>query len=293
MRLNRKFLVCCASVAFSSYVSAANLPLGIPEFKLSDGTSIPQLGCGVWELSGQEAYQSVSESIKLGYRLIDTAQYYRNEKETYQAVLDSGIDRKNFYITTKLNPSIATNEKAIREALDRSLSNLGGKIDLVLIHWPFSNDEMAWKIMEEYVTSGKFVSIGLSNYSPEAVERILKIAKVKPVLNQVEIHPYNSKYPKVEAYEKLGLKVEAWSPLGAGRQGLLKDPVIMDIAKAHNKSAAQVILRWDLQRGLVTIPRSKNPAHIKENISIADFELSADEMKKIDSINKDDALWDI
>ncbi len=293
MRLKRNFLFCCAGIALSSYVSAADLPQGIPELKLSDGTSIPQLGCGVWELSGEEAYHSVSESIKLGYRLIDTAQYYRNEKETYQAVLDSGIDRKNFYITTKLNPSLASNERAIREALDRSLENLGGKIDLMLIHWPFSNDEMAWKIMEEYVKRGKFVSIGLSNYSPADVQRILKIASVKPVLNQVEIHPYNSKYDRVKSYESIGLKVEAWSPLGAGRQGLLKDPVILEIAKNHNKSAAQVILRWDLQRGLVTIPRSKNPAHIKENISIVDFELTADEMRKIDGINRDEALWDI
>ncbi len=292
MKLKR-LLPLFAGLSISASVGAASVDTSIPYLDLSDGTKIPQLGCGVWELSGPEAYNSVSESIKLGYRLIDTAQFYRNEKETYQAVLDSGINRDEFYITTKLNPYLGSSEDSIRAALDNSLKNLGGKIDLVLIHWPFSNDEMAWKIMEEYVEKGKFVSIGLSNYSPKEVQRILNIAKIKPVLNQVECHPYNSKYPVVEAYEKYGLKVEAWSPLGAGRHGLLKDPIINEIAIAHHKSAAQVILRWDLQRGIITIPRSKNVKHIKENISITDFVLSQDEMQKINSLNRDDALWDI
>ena len=291
MKFKRLFPL-LAGLTLSAGVGAAQAA-SVPYIDLSDGSRIPQLGCGVWELSGPEAYKSVSESIKLGYRLIDTAQYYRNEKETYQAVLDSGIDRSEFYITTKLNPSNGSSERSIREALDRSLENLGGKIDLVLIHWPFSNDEKAWKIMEEYVEKGKFTSIGVSNYNPDALRRILKIAKIKPVVNQVECHPYNSKYPQVAEYEKEGVKVEAWSPLGAGRQGLLSDPVLNEIGKAHGKSAAQVILRWDLQRGLITIPRSRNSAHIKENISVTDFELSEEEMKRIDAINRDDALWDI
>lgn len=265
----------------------------IPSLKLADGTLIPQLGCGVWELNGEEAYASVTESIKQGYRLIDTAQYYRNERETYKAVCDSGLPRDSFYITTKLSPTLGANENTIREALNRSLSNLGGKIDLVLIHWPFSNDETAWKIMEEYVKDGKFTSIGLSNYSPEEVRRILKLATVNPVLNQIEIHPYNSKYHKVKEYEELGLRVEAWSPLGAGRQGVLRDPVLEYIAKTHQKSTAQVILRWNLQRGLITIPRSKNVNHIKDNITITDFELSKEEMTRIDSLNRNQALWDI
>lgn len=273
--------------------SRKDTPQNIPQLTLSDGTTIPQLGCGVWELTGQEAYASVTESIKQGYRLIDTAQYYRNEKETYQAVMDSGLSRNEFYITTKLNPMSGANEKTIREALDKSLDNMGGVIDLVLIHWPFSQDETAWKIMEEYVEDGKFISIGLSNYSPDEVRRILKLASVKPVLNQIEIHPYNSKYDKVREYEELGLKAQAWSPLGAGRQGLLKDPVLLDIAKSKNKSSAQIVLRWNLQRGLITIPRSRNIQHIKENISITDFELSKEEMKRIDDLNRNEALWDI
>lgn len=273
--------------------SRKDTPQNIPQLTLSDGTTIPQLGCGVWELTGQEAYASVTESIKQGYRLIDTAQYYRNEKETYQAVIDSGLSRNEFYITTKLNPMSGANEKTIREALDKSLDNMGGVIDLVLIHWPFSHDETAWRIMEEYVKDGCFVSIGLSNYSPDEVRRILKLASVKPVLNQIEIHPYNSKYDKVREYEELGLKAQAWSPLGAGRQGLLEDPVLLDIAKSKNKSSAQIVLRWNLQRGLITIPRSRNIQHIKENISITDFELSKEEMKRIDDLNRNEALWDI
>ncbi len=273
--------------------SRKDTPQNIPQLTLSDGTTIPQLGCGVWELTGQEAYASVTESIKQGYRLIDTAQYYRNEKETYQAVMDSGLSRDEFYITTKLNPMSGATEKTIREALDKSLDNMGGVIDLVLIHWPFSHDETAWKIMEEYVEDGKFISIGLSNYSPDEVRRILKLATVKPVLNQIEIHPYNSKYDKIREYEELGLKAQAWSPLGAGRQGLLKDPVLLDIAKSKNKSSAQIVLRWNLQRGLITIPRSRNIQHIKENISITDFALSKEEMERIDNLNRNEALWDI
>lgn len=289
----RLFFPLLAGISLSASVSVAAVESEVPYLTLADGSKIPQLGCGVWELDGHEAYKSVTEAIKLGYRLIDTAQYYRNESETYQAVVDSGIPREEFYITTKLNPARGSSEKDIREALDGSLKNLGGKIDLVLIHWPFSNDEMAWRIMEEYVQAGKFTSIGVSNYSPEALKRIQTIARIKPVLNQVELHPYNSKYPAVAEYEKEGVKVEAWSPLGAGRQGLLKDRVIVDIAKKHGKSAAQVILRWDLQRGIITIPRSKNPAHLKENISVMDFQLSDEEMRQIDALNCDDALWEI
>lgn len=188
---------------------------------------------------------------------------------------------------------LSANEKSIRDALDRSLDNMGDLIDLVLIHWPFSHDETAWKIMEEYVEAGKFISIGLSNYSPKEVKRILNLATIKPVLNQVEIHPYNSKYDKIKEYEDLGLKAQAWSPLGAGRQGLLRDPVLLDIANTLKKTTAQIILRWNPQRGLITIPRSRNPQHIKENISMTDFELSIEDMRRIDALNRNEALWDI
>lgn len=282
----------CQQPAMTSNISASALP-EVPAINLCDNLNIPLLGCGVWELSPQEAYKSVSQSIKLGYRLIDTAQYYNNEKMTYKAVEDSGVARDEIFITSKLDPGNGASEETIRSSLDRSLGNMGGKIDLMLIHWPFGNDELAWVIMEEYVREGRFKAIGLSNYSPENVRRIISVASIAPVLNQIEVHPYNSRYKTVEENRKLGLAVEAWSPLGAGRQGLMKDPVLLTLANKYSKSVAQIILRWDIQRGIITIPRSADPAHIRDNISIFDFELSDEDMKKINAINRDDALWDI
>lgn len=278
--------------AFSAALSGAVAAQPVPQLTLHDGLTVPQLGCGVWELDGREAYASVSAAIKLGYRLIDTAQYYQNEAETYQAVLDSGIPRSEFFITSKLNPHYSS-EQEIRKALDLSLQNMGGTIDLMLIHWPFGADELAWKIMEEYVRAGKFKAIGLSNYHPDALRRMLKIATIKPQVNQIEFHPYNSKLDELVQNQELGVTVEAWSPLGAGRQKVMADPVIERIAKAHGKSTAQIILRWDIQHGVITIPRSRNPRHLQENIEVGDFELSEQEMRDIDALNKNAALWDI
>jgi len=260
--------------------------------KLENGMTVPQLGCGVWELSETEAYDSVSMAIKHGYRLIDTAQYYKNEKATYNAVRDSGIDRDEFFITTKLWPRYAT-EQDIRMAIDTSLENLGGRIDLMLIHWPYSHDELAWKVMEDYVKKGSIRAIGLSNYTGEKLSHILKIATIKPVVNQIELHPYNPRTNDIKENLDNGITVEAWSPLGAGRLHLLADETIIEIAKKYHKSAAQIILRWDIQKGVITIPRSTKENHLKENIDIFDFSLSKEDMEKIDALAevKGRALW--
>ncbi len=282
------------SLLFAAALSvlAGSASAEVPSLTLNNGMKIPQLGCGVWELSGEDAYKSVSAALKIGYRLVDTAQYYRNEAEVYQAIVDSGIPRGEIFLMSKLNPHHST-ESAVRQALDESLKKLGGYIDLMIIHWPTSADEMQWKILEEYQKAGKFGAIGLSNYHPDGAERILKIATVKPVLDQIELHPYYSRADEVPKLTDMGVVTQAWSPLGAGRQGLFKDPVLLEIAAKHGKTAAQVILAWDLKRGVVTIPRSRNPAHLKENFESADFTLDDEDMKKIDALNRNDAIWGI
>ncbi len=288
-----KKLLCTVLMAgFMAVDSASAQSASVPAVTLENGMVIPQIGCGVWELSGEEAYSSVSKAIKLGYRLIDTAQLYQNEKETYQAVVDSGIDRDEFFITTKLWPRY-TSEKDIRKAIDSSLKNLGGRIDLLLIHWTFRADETAYKIMEEYVKEGSIRAIGLSNYTGADLERIIKIATIRPQVNQIELHPYNPRTLDIEDNQKYGIRVEAWSPLGAGRLKLLEDATIQKIGQKYGKSAAQVVLRWDLQKGVITIPRSTKERHLRENIEINDFQLSDEDMAMIDALHteKGTQLW--
>lgn len=279
-----------AALAAAMAVMASGALADVPQLKLGADMRIPQLGIGVWELSSDEAYKSVLEALKIGYRLVDTAQYYRNEAAVYKAIVDSGVPRKDIFLMSKLNPDNST-EAEIRQALDESLDNLGGHIDLMLIHWPTGADTLQWKIMEEYQKAGKFGAIGVSNYRLSRLKPILDQATVKPVLDQIEIDPYYTRPHEVRELQDAGIVVQAWSPLGAGRQGLLKDRVINEIARKHGKTAAQVILRWDIQHGLVTIPRSRNPAHIRENYEITGFSLDDAEMKAIDALDRDQAIW--
>lgn len=277
-------------MAAAVMMMAAEAGAEVPSLKLGDSMQIPQLGAGCWELSEDEAYKSVLESLKTGYRLIDTAQYYYNEAAVYKAIKDSGVPRDEIFLMSKLNPNMST-ESQIRKALDTSLEKLGGYIDLMIIHWSTSSDTLQWKIMEEYQKAGKFGAIGVSNYRLSRLKPILDIATVKPVLDQIEINPYYTREKDVKELQDAGIVVQAWSPLGAGRQGLLKDPVINRIGKKHGKTAAQVILRWDIQRGLVTIPRSKNPSHIRENFDVTDFTLDDEDMKAISALDKDQSIW--
>ena len=259
-----------------------------PTIKLSSGYNMPIVGLGTYSLHGTTCINSVKTAIAAGFRKFDTASVYGNEEEVGQGVRESGVPREEIFVATKLYPNqYADPEAAIEECL-RKLDI--GYIDLMLLHHPGANDVKAYKAMGKYVAAGKIRSIGVSCYYVKEINEFLPKVNIKPVLVQNEVHPYYQDTEVVEHLHNLGIVVEAWYPLGGrGHQKeLLSDPVLSEIAAAHNKSVAQVILRWDLQRGVVIIPGSSNPEHIKENISIFDFSLTDTEMAQIAALNRNE-----
>lgn len=280
---NSNFGSAGAGLAYAAPVSGA-----VPSIALNNGLSMPQLGFGTWMLAENTA-PSVREAIACGYRLFDTAQAYGNEKAVWQGIKESGIARKELFITTKISPS-SMRKPPQKDAIDASIEALGGEyLDLFLLHWPVSpHIRETWETLEEYVQKGLIRSIGLSNFNPHHIEALLKYAKVRPVLNQIEIHPYHSQENNVAATRDYGLAAEAWSPLAQGQ--VVNDDVIRGIAKKYGKSPAQVTLRWELQRGLIVIPRSQNPAHIAENIRLFDFKLSDEDMVAMNALNRNQRI---
>jgi len=260
---------------------------------LNSGYSMPINGLGTYSLLDDTCVESVKTALKDGVRLIDTAYMYKNEAEVGQAIRESmeelGIQREDIFVITKLYPGeqYENPERAIEDALDK----LGiGYIDMMLLHHPGDNDVKAYKAMEQAVADGKIHSIGLSNWYIEELEDFLPQVSITPALVQNEIHPYYREREVVEYIQSLGIVVQAWYPLG-GRgytADLLGNEVISKIAQAHEKSSAQIILRWDLQNGVVVIPGSSNPAHIMENTQLYDFELTDEEMEQIDALEKNE-----
>ena len=253
---------------------------------LNNGYEIPLNGIGTYSLLNEVCYNSVLYALQNGVRLIDTAYIYRNEEEVARAVRDSKIDRKDVFVITKLYPNQYNDaENAINEALKKL-----GYIDMMLLHHPGNNDVEAYKAIEKAVKEGKIKSIGLSNWYIKELKEFLPKINIMPALVQNEIHPYYQDTEVVEYIQSLGIAVQAWYPLGGrGHQReLLNDSVLKDIAKKHNKSVAQIILRWHLQRGVIVIPGSSNRAHIIENTELYDFELSDDEMRKISKLNRNE-----
>ncbi len=255
---------------------------------LNSGYPMPLNGIGTYSLTGDTCVTSVSEALKRGVRLIDTAYMYHNEEEVGRAVRESGIPREDIFVITKLYPNqFAEPEKAINDALEKL--NLG-YIDMMLLHHPGTDDIKAYKAMEKAVADGKIRSIGLSNWYVEELEEFLPQVSITPALVQNEIHPYYQENDVIPYIQKLGIVVQGWYPLG-GRghtAELLSDEVISTIAKAHGKSSAQVILRWNLQKGIVVIPGSSNPAHIQENTELYDFELTEEEMRQINALDRNE-----
>ena len=255
---------------------------------LNSGYPMPLNGIGTYSLTGDTCVTSVSEALKRGVRLIDTAYMYHNEEEVGRAVRESGIPREDIFVITKLYPNqFAEPEKAINDALEKL--NIG-YIDMMLLHHPGTDDIKAYKAMEKAVADGKIRSIGLSNWYVEELEEFLPQITVTPALIQNEIHPYYQENDVIPYIHDLGIVVQGWYPLG-GRghtAELLGNEVISKIADAHGKSSAQVILRWNLQKGVVAIPGSSNPDHIKENTELFDFELTEDEMEQINALDRDE-----
>ena len=258
--------------------------MSVPTLTLNNGVSIPQLGLGVWQASDAEAEQAVSNALDAGYRLIDTASIYGNESGVGRAITASDVLRENIFVTTKLWNSDQGYEN-VRGAFENSLSKLELEyIDLYLIHWPMPDKnlyEETWRAFEELYDTGKVRAIGVSNFMPEHLDTLLASARITPALNQVEIHPDFQQEPLRSYCKEKGIVVESWSPLGGNGSSLLEEQLIIDIADAHGKSPAQVVLRWHIQSGLVTIPKSVHAERIHANIDIFDFELTQTDMEEI------------
>ncbi len=257
-------------------------PALVPSVALNDGTSIPQIGFGTWQVPPSEAHAAVSEALRVGYRHIDTAAVYANEAEVGQALADSGLARDEVYVTTKLwNPDHGYDE-AMR-AFDRSMAKLGiEELDLYLIHWQcvqFGKYVDTWKALIELRDSGRVRSIGVSNFKEPAMRAIIDATGVVPVLNQIELHPWSPQSQMRAVDAELGVATESWSPLASGE--LLDEPVLASIAAKHRKSTAQVMIRWHLQLGLIVLPKSVTPSRIAQNIEVFDFTLDDDDMQAI------------
>ena len=255
---------------------------------LNSGYEMPIYGLGTYSLTGEECVQSVTSALENGVRLIDTAYMYHNEESVGEAVRNSGIPREEIFVITKLYPNqFSDPENAIEQALEKLDIEY---IDMMLLHHPGTDDVKAYKAMEKAVSEGKIRSIGLSNWYVEELNDFLPKVDTVPALVQNEIHPYYQENDVIPYIHDLGIVVQGWYPLG-GRgytKELLGDKVISEIAKAHGKSSAQVILRWNLQKGVVVIPGSSNPDHIKENTELFDFELTDEEMQKINALDRNE-----
>ena len=258
----------------------------VPMIDLSDGAQIPQLGFGTFQIDPSEAGGAVTRALDVGYRAIDTAAAYGNEHEVGGAINGSGIDRSELYVTTKLWNSEQGADSA-KEAFEESRSKLGlDYIDLYLIHWPAPSRDLyveTWKALEELREDGRVRSIGVSNFREEDLERLAAETETVPVLNQVELHPAFQQRGLREVHDERGILTEAWSPLAQGE--LFEDETLVEIGSAHSKDTAQVMLRWHMQLGNVTIPKSATPERIESNFEIWDFELSDDEMTAIEALD--------
>ena len=254
---------------------------------LNDGNKIPQFGLGVFQIPGDEmTKEACLEAFKLGYRHIDTAHAYQNERGVGQAVKESGIPREDIWITTKLWPS-EYGEGLTAKAIDKMLERLQTDyIDLLLLHQQFGDYLGAWKDMEKAVAEGKVKSIGLSNFESERLEEVLAAATINPSVLQVECHPYYQQNDLKKRIAPYNTVIESWYPLGHGDAALIEEPVFTKLAEKYGKTNAQIILRWHIQEGIIVFPKSSNPVHIKENIDIFDFELTEEEMNEIRQLDK-------
>ena len=251
--------------------------------KLSNGVEMPMAGIGTFLLTPDEAEVSVLSALKDGYRLIDTANAYVNEKAVGRAMKDSGLPRKEIFLETKLWPSFYEQTGVVEKTLERFGTDY---IDLLLIHQPAGNYVAGYKRMEKTYKEGKVRAIGLSNFNEEQIKEILSICEVKPTVLQTEAHPYFQEKGLKQFLTSEGMAIQAWYPLGHGDKALIQEPLFTELGRKYGKSNAQIILRWHVQSGHIVIPGSKNPAHIKDNFDLFDFALAEGEMVKIAALDK-------
>lgn len=250
---------------------------------LNNGIKMPMAGIGTFLLPPDEAEASVLNALACGYRLIDTANAYVNEKAVGRAMKKSGVSREEIFLETKLWPAFYEQSDAVEKTLERLDTDY---IDLLLIHQPAGNYIAGYKLMEKAYKEGKVKAIGLSNFSQSQIREILDICEVKPVVLQTEVHPYYQEKKLKDYLKKEGIVIQAWYPLGHGDKALLEEPLFQELGKKYGKSSAQIILHWHIQAGNIVIPGSKSPAHIQDNFDLFDFSLTAWEMAQISIMDK-------
>jgi 2,5-diketo-D-gluconate reductase A len=261
----------------------------VPTLTLNDGNTIPQLGFGVFKIDAEQTERIVTDALEVGYRHIDTAAIYGNEEGVGKAIAASGIPRNELFITTKLWNDDQGTQSAF-DAIDRSLEKLGlEQVNLYLIHWPTPKRDRyveSWKALEQIKADGKSASIGVSNFLVEHLDRIQVEADTVPAVNQIELHPYHQRPAETAYGHDHGIVTEAWGPLGQGKYPLLKLPEITEVASAHDRTPAQVVLRWHIQQGHVVFPKSNSRSRIEENFALFDFELTAEEQARISGLER-------
>jgi 2,5-diketo-D-gluconate reductase A len=273
----------------TSTQGGASRVTSVPNVSLNNGVEIPQLGFGVFQIKPEETVEAVTEALRIGYRHIDTAQMYQNEKQVGEAIARSDLDPSEIFVTSKLNNNRQSMDDALR-AFDQSLDDLSlERIDLFLIHWPLPTVRdytEAWRALERVYSEGRARAIGVSNFQPQHLRKLAAETEITPAVNQIELHPYLVQ-DELRAFDaEHGIATEAWSPIAQGL--VLDNPTISELAKAHGRTPAQVVLRWHVQLGNIVFPKSINPQRMRENFDIFDFELSDTDLAMISGLNRDE-----
>ncbi len=258
---------------------------------LYNSVKMPILGYGVYQVTKEECERCVLDALKAGYRSIDTAQSYFNEEEVGEAIQKSGVPRNEIFLTSKVWIDNYGYDKC-RKSVETSMKKLKTDyLDLMLLHQPFSDYYGAWRALEDLYREGKIRAIGVSNFYPDRLVDIASFSSVRPMVNQVETHPFNQQVAAKKYMDKYGVQIEAWAPFGEGRGGLFENPVLAEIAQKHKKTTAQVMLRWHIQRGVVVIPKSTHYERMKENLNVFDFMLDEEDMAKIAALDKNESSF--
>lgn len=252
---------------------------------LSNGVKMPQLGYGVYQVTKEECERCVLDALEIGYRSIDTAQSYFNEEEVGKAIEKSGIDRKEIFLTSKVWIEHYSYEECKKSILDSLKKLRSDYIDLMLLHQPFGDTYGAWRALEELYKEGKIRAIGISNHYTDRMVEFANFTEIKPMVNQMEIHPFNQQKELKNWADKYDIKLEAWAPFGEGRNGLFDDKILKDIGQKYGKTSAQVMLRWHIQRGIIVIPKTVHKERMIENINVFDFKLDDNDMNQISQMD--------
>ena len=258
---------------------------------LENGVKMPQLGYGVYQVTKEECERCVLDALKVGYRLFDTAQSYFNEEEVGNAIVKSGVSREEIFLTSKVWIDPYGYEECRKSVLESLRKLKTDYIDLMLLHQPFSDYYGAYRALEDLYDEGKIKAIGISNFYPDRMVDLASFTRIKPMINQIEIHPYHQQVFSKEWHDKYGVQLEAWAPFGEGRKNMFELSELKEIGDKYGKTVAQVILRWHLQRGIVVIPKSTHLERMKENFNVFDFELAQEDMDVISKLDKNESSF--